>query len=296
VQALSVEPDDGGKAFVLELAEHNSSRTLQVDGSTVHYHDIGSGEPLIIQQAFGPLPGTTAWLTYHRILDDLATDYRCILLDYPNFGRSQPREFHEPVHDLYVRNTIAVIDELGLDTVTAIGVSTGGTVALSLAMRAPERVDRLIVGGCSASTGGDPYLLAAAPTEVGRLFAECQTAPPDRDRIARLLRSIVHDRDLIGNDLVEQMYEWRVREPEHSTAWSQSTIVARSSLAALATITAPTLILHGRSDRMVPLEGALMLLGYLPTADLIVLNNCGHWPPFERPKDFVRAVRAFLAT
>jgi len=280
---------------LIELSEQSSSRTLEVDGSTVHYHDVGSGEPLIIQQAFGPLPGTTAWLTYHRILADLAADHRCIMVDYPNFGRSSPREFHEPVHDLYVRNTLAVLDELDLDTVTVLGVSTGGTVALDMAMTAPERVRRLIVGGCSASTGGDPYLLTPAPTEVGRLFDECQSGQPDRERIARLLRGIVYDAALIDDDLVEQMYSWRLREPEHSEAWSHSTIVPRSNLQALSTITVPTLVVHGRFDRMVPLEGALMLLGYLPTADLVVLNNCGHWPPFERPRDFVAAVRTFLA-
>ncbi|MCU1645762.1 MAG: bphD 1 [Nocardia sp.] len=278
----------------MELSEQSSSRTVEVEGSTVHFHDVGSGPPLVIQQAFGPLPGTTAWLTYHRILADLAVDHRCILLDYPNFGRSSAREFHEPVHDLYVRNTLAVLDELGLGAVTVLGVSTGGTVALDLAMTAPERVSRLIVGGCSASTGGDPYLLAPAPTEVGRLFGECQSGPADLDRIARLLRAIVYDAKLIGDDLVEQLYAWRIREPEHAEAWSRSTIVARSNLQALSRITVPTLVVHGRSDRMVPLEGALMLLGYLPTADLVVLNNCGHWPPFERPREFVAAVRAFL--
>ncbi|MEV0029581.1 alpha/beta hydrolase [Nocardia sp. NPDC050793] len=276
------------------LSEESTSRFLEVDGSAVHYHDLGSGPPLIIQQAFGPLPGTTAWLTYHRILADLTTRYRCVLVDYPNFGRSAPREFHEPVHDLYVRNTLALLDELELDTVTVLGVSTGGTVALDLAMTAPDRVDRLVIGGCSASTGGDPYLLAPAPTEVGRLFDECQTRPADADRIARLLRAIVHDPASIDDELVEHMYQWRLRDPEHADSWLRSTIVPRSNIAALAEVTIPTLIVHGRSDRMVPLEGALMLLGRLPAADLVVLNNCGHWPPFERPGAFAAAVYAFL--
>ena len=278
------------------LSEQDSRCTIEVDGSAVHFHDVGDGEPLVIHQAFGPLPGTTAWLTYHRILEDLSSDHRCILVDYPNFGRSSPREFHEPVHDLYVRNTVAILDELALDTVTLLGVSTGGTVALDMAMTVPERVNRLIVGGCSASSGGDPYLLTPAPTEVSRLFDECQSRPPDRDRIARLLNAIVHDTDLIDDELVDHILRWRVGEPEHEQAWNRSTLVPRSNLHALSGITVPSLIVHGRYDRMVPLEGALMLLGYLPRADLVVLNNCGHWPPFERPRDFLAAVRAFLAT
>ena len=140
--------------------ERSSSHTVEIDGHPVHYHDVGAGPPLVMPQAFGPLPGTTAWLTYHRTLGELAARHRCILVDYPNFGRSGPREFHEPVHDLYVRNTLGILDRLGLDTITALGVSTGGTVAIGLALAAPGRVERLIVGGCTASTGGDPYLLA----------------------------------------------------------------------------------------------------------------------------------------
>ncbi|MGW3482430.1 alpha/beta fold hydrolase [Rhodococcus indonesiensis] len=278
-----------------ELMEDSGRRTLQVDGSTVHYHDVGSGDPLLINPAFGPLPGTTGWLVYQRVLADLAADYRCIVVDYPNFGRSSPRAFHEPVHDLYVRNALAVLDALGVDTVTTIGVSTGGTVGLDLALTAPERVDKLVIGGCSASTGGDPYLLAPAPTEVARLFHECQSNPPDRDRIARLLRALVHDTNLIDDGLVDRLYRWRCREPEHAEAWSSSTSVPRNNLHALASITAPVLVVHGRHDRMVPLEGALLLLGNLPNADLVVLNDCGHWAPFERPRAFVTAVRTFLS-
>ncbi|MFN3006245.1 alpha/beta fold hydrolase [Mycolicibacterium wolinskyi] len=278
------------------LSERDSSRIVEIDGHPVHYHDIGAGPALVMPQAFGPLPGTTAWLTYHRTLGHLTAEYRCILVDYPNFGRSGPREFHEPVHDLYVRNTFGIIDRLGLDTVSVVGVSTGGTVALGMAMAAPERVERLVVGGCTASTGGDPYLLATAPTEVGRLFDECQSEPPDRRRIARLLRSLVVDPGLIDDDLVERCYRWRVDEPDHAAAWARSTIVARSNLAALGAVAVPALVVHGRHDRMVPLEGALQLISHLPSADLVVLNNCGHWPPYERPHSFAKVVDGFLTS
>ncbi|WP_371750545.1 alpha/beta fold hydrolase [Mycobacteroides sp. LB1] len=266
-----------------------------IDGDTVHYHDVGHGAPVVMNQAFGPLPGTTAWLTYQAILQELAEDYRCILIDYPNFGRSSPLEFHEPVHDLYMRNMMAVVDAVELGSFALLGVSTGGTVALDAAVTYPDRIEKLIIGGCSASTGGDPYLLAPAPTEVGRLFDECVSRPPERDRIERLLRAIVFDSGLITDPLVDAMCAWALREPEHVETWRRSTVVPRSNVAALQSITAPTLLVHGRFDRMVPLEGALMLLGHLPHSDLVILNNCGHWPPFERPRDFVSVVRAFLS-
>ena len=274
--------------------EKESSRTLEVDGVRIHYHDIGEGEPLLLLQAYGPLPGTTAWLTYHLVIADFARQYRCILLDNPNFGKSSPVVFNEPIHDLYVRQAVAVLDHLGIEKIKVVGTSTGGTVALDLALTVPERVIKLVVGACEASTGGDPYLLSPWPSEVSRLSYECQFSPPDRDRIRRFLTALVYQDGLIPEALVNSMYEWRVAEPQHADSWVRSKSVPAGKLGQLAKIIVPTLIIHGRFDRMVPLEGAIRLLNYLPTADLIVLNRCGHWPPIERPADFARCVLEFL--
>jgi pimeloyl-ACP methyl ester carboxylesterase len=274
--------------------EMSSSRTLDFEGGRIHYHDLGHGEPLLLLPAYGPLPGTTAWLTFQGIIKDLSARFRCILLDYPNFGRSSPIVFNEPVHDLYVRQAIAVLDHLGVQEARVLGASTGGTVAIDLVLTAPERVTKLVVGGCEASTGGDPYLLSPWPSEVARLSYDCQFNPPDRDRIRRLLTALVHDAGLISDALVNSMYEWRVAEPEHADSWSRSKSVPKSQLDKLAGIQTPVLIIHGRFDRMVPLEGAIRLLNYLPTADLVVLNRCGHWPTVERPADYTRCALQFL--
>ena len=57
----------------------------------------------------------------------------------------------------------------------------------------------------------------------------------------------------------------------------------------------PTLIIHGRFDRMVTVEQALTIMGYLPACSrLVVLNNCGHWPPFEQPDLYIRYAMDFL--
>ena len=69
-----------------------------------------------------------------------------------------------------------------------------------------------------------------------------------------------------------------------------------SNLGELASITAPTMIIHGRYDRMVTVEQGLTVMGYLPNCSrLVVLNNTGHWPPFEQPDVYTRYVLDFLA-
>jgi pimeloyl-ACP methyl ester carboxylesterase len=72
--------------------------------------------------------------------------------------------------------------------------------------------------------------------------------------------------------------------------------VPKSHIAELRQIAVPVLVVHGRFDRMVPLEQALMLTSYMPQADLVVINRCGHWPPYERPAEYLRHLRAFLAS
>lgn len=269
-------------------------KLLDVAGTAIHYDEVGSGPPLIMLQAFGPLPGTTAQLTFERVLPAFSQSFRCILIDNPNFGVSDPARFTEPIHDMYVRQALAVMDAEGIEQACLLGTSTGGTVALDLALTAPSRVSRLVVGSCEFSTGGDPYLLSPFPTEVSRLFEQSLTAAPDRDRLRLLLQALVWDRQLISDDLVEAMYRWRLDEPQHVRAWLESTSTPTSRAADLKSLSMPTLIVHGQQDRMVPVEQALRMLTLLPNADVTVLGRCGHWPTVERPADYARHALEFL--
>ena len=276
------------------LDETQSSHRLDVDGASIHYHDLGDGEPLLLLPAYGPIPGMSGWLTYGKILPVLTRRYRCIIVDYHNFGRSSPKVFHEPAHDLFVRQAAVVLDHLGIGRCKVVGTSTGGTVALALGSSAPQRVSHLDGGACEAPTGGDPYLLSPWPSEVGRLSGAYQSMPPDRGRLRQLLDALVYDPTLIDENLVSMMLDWRIREPQHAEAWAQSQSVPSGKLGRLAEIAAPALIVHGRFDRMVPVEGAIRLMNYLPSPDLVILTRCGHWPAFERPDEFSRHVLGFL--
>lgn len=265
-----------------------------MDGDTVVFHDVGAGPPLLLLPAFGPLPGTTAWFTFHRVLDALSAQHRCVLVDYPNFGRSSPVVFDEPIHDLYVRQACGVLDALGIERTAVLGVSTGGTVALDLALTVPERVERLVVGSCEASTGGDPTTLAPMPSEVWRLFERCQNGDPDVERIRAVIEAMVVDPAVLPDELAERLYAWRVAEPQHADAWNRSRSHPHGNLADLRRIEVPTLVVHGRHDRMVALEQALRLLAHLPSADLVVLGGCGHWPTVEVPETYTGFVLPFL--
>jgi pimeloyl-ACP methyl ester carboxylesterase len=202
--------------------------------------------------------------------------------------------FNEPAHDVCVRAVVRVLDHLGIGQVTAVGTSMGATTCLDLALQHPERVERLVIGACHASTGGDPYLLAPFPGEAMRLHRESQVDPLNREKLERLLRSLWYDEANVTGELVDQLLAFRAAHMDHWQASVDSVSVPHSNMAALATIPVPTLVIHGRFDRMVPCEQALQIMSYMPNADLVLLNECGHWPPMERPEAFASLVLDFL--
>ncbi|SNQ45865.1 Alpha/beta hydrolase-like protein [Frankia canadensis] len=261
----------------------------------IYYLDVGSGEPLLLVSAWGPQPGSTAWLLYRDVLAVLAKSRRCIVVELTNYGHTGPVTFHEPAHDVCVRAVVRVLDHLGIERITAVGTSQGATTCLDLALQHTGRVERLVIGACHASTGGDPYLLAPFPGEVMRLQLESQADPGSRDKLERLLRGLWYDESLVTAELVDELMAFRAQRMDHWQATQDSVSVPHSNVVDLPRVTVPTLVIHGRFDRMVPFEQALMIMSYLPSADVVVLNECGHWPPMERPDAFASLVLDFLA-
>jgi 2-hydroxy-6-oxonona-2,4-dienedioate hydrolase len=276
------------------LPPEGYAHTIDSPEGLVYYLEAGSGEPLLLVSAWGPTPGSTAWLLYRDALTMLSKSYRCIVVELTNYGHTGPVTFNEPAHDVCVRAVVRVLDHLGIGQVTAVGTSMGATTCLDLALQHPERVERLVIGACHASTGGDPYLLAPFPGEAMRLHRESQVDPLNREKLERLLRSLWYDEANVTGELVDQLLAFRAAHMDHWQASVDSVSVPHSNMAALATIPVPTLVIHGRFDRMVPCEQALQIMSYMPNADLVLLNECGHWPPMERPEAFASLVLDFL--
>jgi pimeloyl-ACP methyl ester carboxylesterase len=276
------------------LPPEGVAHTIDTPEGPVYYLEAGTGEPLLLVSAWGPTPGATAWLAYRDVLAVLSKSYRCVVVELSNYGHTGPVTFHEPAHDVCVRAVVRVLDHLGLARVTAIGTSMGATTCLDLALQHPERVERLVVGACHASTGGDPYVLAPFPGEAMRLHRESQADPLNREKLERFLRALWYDEGNVTPELVGELLAFRAEHMDHWRASVDSVSVPHSNVVALPTITAPTLVIHGRFDRMVPFEQALMIMSYMPNADVVILNECGHWPPMERPDAFASLVLDFL--
>ena len=278
-----------------QLTEQNTSRTVEVDGLTIHYHEAGEGDPVILLNS-GPSasPASTAWINFQKNLPFLSQHFRCIAMDLVNYGRTGPVVFNEPVHDVQARTALKLIDALGIDKAHFVGNSVGGTTALDFALKYPDRVRNIVAGACHASTGGDPYMLSNRPPELIRVGRNAFNNP-SHETFREYLEVNFYDSALVTDELVDYLYQNFITHPEHVEARTNSVSVRHSNMADLPQIQAPVLIIHGRDDRMVPMEQGLMMLNYLTNVRLVVLNKCGSWPPYEHPDDYNRQVLSHLS-
>ena len=273
--------------------EQGTSRSFKDDkGMTIHYHDVGQGPPVIFLHTYGP--GSTAWLTWHKVVGEFAKHFRCVLMDMVNYGKTGPEVYNEPGHSVQSRAARKLMDHLEIGRAMFVGNSMGGTSCLVEAIEAPERVAKIVLGGSHASTGGDPYIVANFPSEGSRSTRETYDNPT-REQFIRYLKVHLFDEEMATDpELVDYVHQHWTSAKEHDEARRRSVSVRHSNLGLLDQINAPVKIVHGRFDRMVTVEQALMLMGYMPQADLTILNRCGHWAPYERPDDYVAHVLPFL--
>jgi 2-hydroxy-6-oxonona-2,4-dienedioate hydrolase len=273
------------------LTEEGTGRTVAAGGMQVHYHEAGQGEPLLFLHSYGP--GTTAWITFHKVVHAFAAHYRCILMDLPNFSKTGPIVYRESLHAVQARTAVALLDALGIDDACWVGNSQGGQSAMVAAINHPARVKKFVMGGSHIGTGGDRYLLANRPSEGSRATTRA-IADPSLENLRQYLRVHLDDERLVTDELVQYIHHAHTWSPDFLEARRRSVSLPHDYTPDLPGIHAPVLLIHGRYDRMVPFEVSIAILNHIADSRLVVLNNCGHWPPFEKPAEWTAHVLAFL--
>jgi len=275
-----------------DLTEEGTSKTIQAGGMKIHYHDVGQGEPCVFLHTYGP--GTTAWITWYKILPEfIKNGYRCILMDLPNFAKTGPVVYEEPVHNFQAKTALALMDALGIQKANIIGNSQGGQSSMSFAYHYPDRIKKLVWGAGHIGTGGDRYLMGNKPSEGSRATRD-MTENPNRETTRRYLRAHIDNQDLVTDELVDYILHYHTHSKELEAARKKSVSVPYDHLKDILKITAPTLLVWGRYDRMCVFEIGINALNHTHNARMVLLNNCGHWVPFEKPREYTAHVINFL--
>lgn len=274
-----------------------TSNTLPTASGAIHYHQAGSGDDLLMIHGSGP--GVSGWANFEGNLPVFAEHFRCLVIDLPGYGKSDPVDA-DPIGGC-VDACLTLLDELGIQRAHLIGNSLGAMVASQIAAHHVQRVDRLVsIGGVGMN------VFSPFPAEGVNLLTEF-AEDPTRERMTSWLRSMVFDQSLVTEELIESRYRQAMEPATLATTrelYSRAAIgaiaemtrgpTAHLRIAHLSSIQAPTLITWGRDDRVTPLDTALVPMRLIPNAELHVFPNCGHWNMIERKTEFESVVKAFL--
>jgi pimeloyl-ACP methyl ester carboxylesterase len=275
------------------------SRFIDVNGQQVHLRDEGpSGDPVPIILIHGTGASLHTWQGWAEGLRD---QRRVIRFDLPGFGLTGPNRQNDYSIARYVVFVRAVADQLGIDRFVLAGNSLGGEIAWVTAATLPERVDRLILvdpGGYSPEALGIarevPLGFRLARMPVARSVAR-YVLP--RGVVERSLRELYGEPDKVTPELVD-LYLDMTRRAGNRDALARRFEQGNTGvdLRLLKQVQAPTLILWGGDDQLLPPQLGERMARELPHARLIVLEGLGHVPQEEDPRRTLAAVRRFLAS
>lgn len=190
------------------------------------------------------------------------------------------------------RDALGLLDHLGIPTATVFGVSMGGMIALELALAAPERVNRLVLG-CTTHggpTGGppEPEVLAAF-ANVGKGGAEATV----RNLLAlNFGPRFPEEHAAVFEELVA--YGLANRMKPAGFQGQVAAVMTHDVTARVNGIRIPTLILTGRLDRLIPAKNAELLAAAIPNSRVVTFDGVGHMFWIEAADEAERAIRAFL--
>lgn len=279
-----------------ELSYESTRSTVDANGLEFSYHEAGEGEPLILLHGSGP--GVSAWSNFQDNLPVLATQFRVIMPDLPGFGRTPLPHIDQVYPVLAAERIVDFMSAMGIDSAHFIGNSMGGNITAELADRHPERVRRMALmgpGGLAVSIFGSD------PSEGGKRLFEFLD-DPSRERMIAWVECMVSDPKLMTDALIDERMSnalvpgavARAKEIFASIFDPKLSAAHRPLWSRASGIKAPTLIIWGRDDRMMPYDQTHFVVRQMPNVELHTFSNCGHWAQIERKDAFERVVIEFL--
>jgi pimeloyl-ACP methyl ester carboxylesterase len=263
-----------------------SDRRLDIGGLRLAVRERGDGHPLLLVNGLGG--NVDMWSPAQ---DRLAERARTIAFDAPGTGRSQTARMPMPIAAV-ARLITKLLDELNIERTDVLGYSWGGLLAQQLAVTAPDRVRRLALAGTSCGWGGVP----------GDLRALALLATPLRYYSQTFYEATSHLLDGTGGSGGHDGHSRahadarRANPPSLRGYWSQVLAgTAYSSLPWLHRIAAPTLVVSGLSDRLVPPANAVLLAREIPNSRLVLVPGEGHLLLFDPKSAALPALADFFA-
>ncbi len=279
----------------MDVTYEDTFRTVELpDGTTVAYNEAGSGGiPVILIHGSGP--GATGWSNFNPNIGALADTFHVYAVTMPGWGESSPRAAADYRHPEVL---VQFMDAVGIERAALVGNSMGGMIAIAVAARNPERVSHLITmgpgsGGVTLFDAGDGL------TEGLKILYKGYADPSPENFLATVDIMTYNTPQEVAAPLAEQRSANARQHQEHLDNWLQGSVDGpplryAATEQEIMSITAPSLLIHGRDDRVVPFEHTLRLVRMIPDSRAYLINRCGHWAQLEHAAEFNRLVRDFI--
>lgn len=244
-------------------AEGMASGYARVNGVELYYATLGQGSPVILLH--GGLANANYW---GKLVPELARTHRVIVMDSRGHGRSS-RDARPYGYDLMTDDVIGLLDYLKVKKASLVGWSDGAIIGLDMAMRFPDRLDKLFAFAPNTKTSGiysdvsSNPVFAAFERDQGEEYRKLSKTP---DQYPQFVRQISH--------------MW-ASQPN----WSD---------ADLGKIKAPTIIADGDHDEAIKRSHLEYIARTIPQAGLLILPNTSHFAHLQAPREFNQAVISFL--
>jgi len=269
---------------VVVWAQAPPSKQVEVFGQKIHYIEVGSGPAVILLHGLGGDKSNWAFTA-----PVLAKNYHVYVPDQIGFGDSD-----KPLIEYRVGTSVDFLDgfykKLGITKAILVGNSLGGWTAAAFTLAHPDKVDRLVL----VDSAG--YSLAKTGVQASRdllLFLNPSTLEGEKT----LLRTILANKAMATDEFAERGLAEHMRKNDGYTIDRFLDSIVRNEDVLdgkLAAIKAPTLVVWGREDGLVPLSAGQMMGNEIVGSQMVVLDHCGHVPQIECAIPFNTALLKFL--
>ena len=276
--------------------ENLEDKYIKVQGVNTRYWVSGNeGTDLILIHGLG-----SYMEEWQNNVEFFSRNHRVFVLDLPGSGRSDKPavQYSFPYFSQFV---LDFMDGQGIERAILVGNSMGGGVSQHVAIQAPDRVAGLVlVNSAGFSKELAISLRVCSLPLIGELLCH-----PSRKGVLWGLKECVHDASLITDEMVE--FGYQIMSQPGATKAFLATLRALVNMTGLKkqvlrsftenhnSIKAPTLVVWGQQDRLLPVSGAKVAEKGIPNSTVHIFDPCGHMPHLERPEEFNTLVENFIS-
>jgi pimeloyl-ACP methyl ester carboxylesterase len=268
------------------------SKFIEINGLQVHYRDEGKGFPIVLLH--GTASSLHTWDDWTKVL---TKNYRVIRMDLPAFGITGPNKNADYSIKAYTTFLHQFLMKINVDRFYLAGNSLGGNIAWNYTAEHPEKIRKLILVDASGlpTNKPQPAIFKMAKTPIlSSLFL--YVTP--KFFVKKNMKEVYGDENKITDSLITRYHKMALRVGNRQAFIDRANIDfkldAKENLYKLKSIKTPTLLIWGAKDSWIPLSNGKRMDLLLVNSKLVVIENAGHVPMEENPKESLGILKSFL--